>query len=354
MSDQYLTDLAKSLSPYIPGEQPRGTKVIKLNTNENPYGPSEKVLDAIEAAKVCLRLYPDPASDELRQAIADYYTIPKEYVFVGNGSDEVLALTFPAFFTGRSIAYPDITYSFYPVYAKLFGTGTQEIPLKEDFSLDCDAFVELGQEIKGILIPNPNAPTGRALSLGQVERIIEANSQGVVLIDEAYVDFGCQSAVRLIEKYDNLLVVQTLSKSRSLAGLRVGFALGAPGLIEGLVRVKDSFNSYPIDLLAQAGARAAIEDRAYCDAICGRIIKTRENTVKELEGLGFLVIPSSANFVFISHGEKRAEEVFQSLRENGILVRWFNKPRIDNFLRVTIGTDEEMGQSIDALKKFLK
>lgn len=350
---KYLTHLALKIEPYVPGEQPHDKKYIKLNTNENPYPPSEKVKEAVGKEIANLKLYPDPESKELIKIIASYYGVKEENVFVGNGSDEVLALAFPAFFSGRTILFPDITYSFYPVYSGLFGAKYREIPLSEDFSIiPEDYYCANG----GILIPNPNAPTGKIITLRDIKKIVQNNYNmgSIVLVDEAYIDFGGESAVNLIDKYSNLLVVQTLSKSRSLAGLRVGFAIGDKVLIDGLNRVKNSFNSYTIDRLAMAGAIAAFQDNDYFLKTCDSVIKTREWTVRELTGLGFEMPASKANFVFIRHPKKNAEEIFTKLRERGILVRYFNKPRINNFLRVTIGTDDEMKAFISAIKEIVR
>lgn len=343
----YLSELARTLDPYTPGEQPRDKKYIKLNTNENPYPPSKKVAEAIAEEIKNLRLYPDPETTALRETLAQYYGLDADQFFVGNGSDEVLAFAFPAFFSGGTVLFPDITYSFYPVFAGLFGTSCHEVPLKKGFVLDpLDYFPEnRSRDVEkpaGILIPNPNAPTGRYLGLDALEKIISANPGSVVLVDEAYVDFGGKSAAGLIKKYANLLVVMTLSKSRSLAGLRVGFAIGNNLLIEGLNSVKNSFNSYTVDRLAMAGAIAAIKDEAYFQETRHKIMHTREFVAKKLEVMGFQVISSAANFLFVKHRSKGAEDLFFALRDRGILVRYFKKPLIDEFLRITIGTEVEM------------
>ena len=338
----YLSKLARSLSPYVPGEQPKDKQYIKLNTNESPYPPSEKVAEAISGEIGKLRLYPDPEATALREVLARYYGLEAEQVFVGNGSDEVLAFAYPAFFTGGRVLFPNITYSFYPVYAGLFNTAYKEIPLRENFEIDPSDYLPKGERPAGILIPNPNAPTGRLLSLSELEVIIAGNPETVVLVDEAYIDFGGDSAACLVEKYDNLLVVMTLSKSRSLAGLRVGFALGNKALIAALNTVKNSFNSYTLDRLAQAGAMAAMADEAYFQETRKKIMATRARVADRLSEMGFLVIPSAANFLFASHKHKAAEDLFEALRSGGILVRYFKKPLIADFLRITIGTDEEM------------
>ncbi|QSX07627.1 histidinol-phosphate transaminase [Alkalibacter rhizosphaerae] len=360
-----LSRLAQELEPYVPGEQPVDKVYVKLNTNENPYPPSDRVLAAIHGAVDRLRLYPDPENTELKEVLATYwnsrlsYGSPKletENFFVGNGSDEVLGFAFPAFFTDREVAFADITYSFYPVYAKLFHCTYREIPLDEDFQIPVEEFVKLAKEETppaGILLANPNAPTGRGLSKEDVEKIIRANEESVVLVDEAYIDFGGESVVDLVREYDNLLVVQTLSKSRSLAGLRVGYAVGSETLIDGLNRVKNSFNSYTVDRLAMAGAVAAICDESHFQRTRHLIMETRSRVTEKLEEMGFNVVESEANFIFVTHKSHPAKDLFQGLREKGVLVRYFNKPRIDNYLRITIGTDGEMDILLHALEELL-
>jgi len=338
---KYWSDIAKSITPYVPGEQPKDKKYIKLNTNENPYKPSDVVIEAIKSA-ACedLRLYPDPNCEELLSAIANYYNLKREEIFVGNGSDEILAFCFQAFFNpGKPILFPDITYSFYPVYSRLYNIDYKLIPLDEQLNIRVDGyFVENG----GIIFPNPNAPTGTCLSIGQIREILEHNTNNVVIVDEAYIDFGGESAIKLINEYPNLLVVKTLSKSHSLAGLRVGYALGNEKLIEALKRIKNSFNSYTLDRLAIAGAVEAIKDEKYFIETRTRVINTRERISSELTKSGFNVINSKANFLFISHPDFSAKEIFDELRQRGILVRYFNLPRISEYLRVSIGTDEDM------------
>ncbi|QIM73218.1 histidinol-phosphate transaminase [Bordetella trematum] len=354
---QYWSPVVAGLSPYVPGEQPKLQNLIKLNTNENPYPPSPRALQAIrEAADEALKRYPDPASDALRQAVAATHGVSVGEVFVGNGSDEVLAHAFQAFFKhdGRPLLFPDISYSFYPVYCGLYQIEFHRVALQDDFSLRVDDYLPQAQRTAGgIILPNPNAPTARALPLGEIERLVAGNPQCVVLIDEAYVDFGAQSAASLVSRYPNLLVVQTLSKSRSLAGLRVGFAIGHPALIEGLNRVKDSFNSYPIDRLAQAGAIAALQDSAYFEQTCRAVIATRERMTASLVELGFEVLPSAANFVFARHPGHDAATLAAQLRERSIIVRHFRQPRIDQFLRISIGTDDESQALIAALNTIL-
>lgn len=353
---RYWSPVVGALSPYVPGEQPKLLDLVKLNTNENPYGPSPKAIEAIRAATDdTLRLYPDPGSDRLREAIAAQagHGITAAHVFVGNGSDEVLAHVFVALLKheGRKLLFPDISYSFYPVYCGLFGIEHDTVPLTDDFRVESQDYLPAGgQAAGGIIFPNPNAPTGRAMPLADVERIVAGNPQCVVVIDEAYVDFGAESAVSLVARHDNLLVVQTLSKSRSLAGLRVGHAIGHPALIEGLERVKDSFNSYPIDRLASAGAIAALEDQAYFEQTCRAIVATRDRLTADLQALGFEVLPSAANFVFARHPAHDGAALAAALRERAIIVRHFRRARIDQFLRITVGTDDECARLITGLK----
>ncbi|MFC4597855.1 histidinol-phosphate transaminase [Cohnella hongkongensis] len=349
---QYWSELTASLEPYVPGEQPKDRRYIKLNTNENPYPPSPKALEAIkEAAGADLRLYPDPTCDALRETIAARYGVTKEQVFVGNGSDEILGFAFPAFFAGkRPILFPDVTYSFYPVYARLYGVRYETVPTDVQFRIDPRSYAIPNG---GVIVANPNAPTARYLMLNGIKEILDANREQVVVVDEAYIDFGGESAVSLLPDYPNLLVVQTLSKSRSLAGLRVGMALGHPDLIEGLNRIKNSFNSYTLDRLALAGALASLEDTAYFEETNRKVTETRERTTDALRELGFEVVDSLANFVFVTHPAKEARELFAALKSRGILVRYFNKPRIDNYLRITIGTDDEMEALLNALRDIL-
>ncbi|TPE50289.1 histidinol-phosphate transaminase [Maribrevibacterium harenarium] len=347
---RFWTDRIASLDPYVPGEQPQDKKYIKLNTNESPYPPSPKAIAAMQAeVGERLRLYPDPNGQMLKNALADAYGLQANQVFVGNGSDEVLALAFMGYFVGdKPLAFADITYSFYKVYANLYGITPNIIPLNDDFDIVPSDYDNL--DVSGVVVTNPNAPTGKALPLSDIEHILNANQDVVVLVDEAYVDFGAQSAATLVNQYPNLLVVQTMSKSRALAGIRVGYALGHPDLIEGLERLKNSFNSYPIDRIALVGATAAVQDAEYLAEICDKTIATREWTVAELEKLGFVVLPSATNFVFVTHPERDAESLYLSLKEQGILVRYFGKkPRIGDYLRITIGTDEEMAALIAAL-----
>jgi histidinol-phosphate aminotransferase len=341
------------LTPYVPGEQPKlGRVLTKLNTNENPYPPSAKVLDAIRAAtNDSLRLYPDSTSSELRQAIADYYGVTAGQIFVGNGSDEVLAFVFQSLFqTDGPLLFPDISYSFYPVYAALYEVPTEVVPLNQDFEVD---LADYRRANGGIIFPNPNAPTGMLLGLDAIESLLKDNRDSVVVVDEAYIDFGGKTATTLVDRYPNLLVTQSFSKSRSLAGLRLGFAIGHVDLIDALVRIKDSFNSYPIDRLASAGGIAAMQDVAYFEQTRQRVITAREEMVAGLHDFGFEVLPSAANFVFARHPQHDAAELMQALREQAVIVRHFNKPRIDQFLRITIGAPEENAALLSALRAAL-
>ncbi len=345
----------RDLEPYVPGEQPKIQNLLKLNTNENPYPPSPKVVDAVQAVLThqadALRLYPDPDATALKQAIAKQQNVDVSQVFVGNGSDEVLAHIFKAFFIQQEpILYPDITYSFYPVYSQFFGVQTKQIPLNEKFEIDISDYE---QENGGIIITNPNAPTSIALGLDKIEQVLKANPNRVIVIDEAYVDFGAESAVELVSRYENLVVCQTTSKSRSLAGLRVGFAIGQAHLIAALEAVKNSFNSYPIDRFAIAAAVASFEDQDYFQEQCKKVIASREKLVANLTELGFKVLPSKANFIFATHSLHDAAQLAEKLREQGIIVRYFNKPRINQFLRITIGTDEQNQRLVDTLKMLI-
>ena len=337
----------------MPGEQPKINNLIKLNTNENPYGPSPKVLAAIQAeVGESLKLYPDPNSDKLKAAIANYHELTPSHVFVGNGSDEVLAHVFQALLKHeRPLLFPDITYSFYPVYCRLYGIQFQTVALTNTFEIDVSDYLRPNG---GIIFPNPNAPTGRLLGLVEVERLLQANTESVVVIDEAYIDFGGSSAASLVRSYPQLLVVHTLSKSRSLAGLRVGYALGHPDLIQALIRVKDSFNSYPLDRLAMAGAIAALEDEAYFEKTRLKVMASREWLVEQLQQMQFEVLPSGANFIFARHMSRDGAQISSKLRERSIIVRHFGQPsRIAPFLRITIGTDGQCQALVDALHEIV-
>lgn len=344
------------LTPYVPGEQPKLDKLIKLNTNEHPFGPSPRVLEAIHRETGdTLRLYPDPTADQLRGALAERFGVRADQVFVGNGSDEVLAFIFQALLRqARPVWFPDITYSFYPVYCGLYGIEQRQVPLSADFRIVADDYLPRGEtRAGGIIFANPNAPTGIFLSLAEVERIVAGNPDCVVVVDEAYVDFGGESATTLVDRYPNLLVVHTFSKSRSLAGLRVGYALGHAELIEALERVKNSFNSYPLDRLALAGAQASVEDEAWFADSCAKVIAIREHLVAELVALGCEVLPSAANFVFARHPRHAGADLAAALRTRAIIVRHFAKPRIDPFLRITVGTEAQCQALVDALREIL-
>ncbi|WP_327439764.1 histidinol-phosphate transaminase [Pseudomonas donghuensis] len=345
---KFWSPFVKDLVPYVPGEQPKLAKLVKLNTNENPYGPSPKALEAMRGElNDNLRLYPDPNSDLLKQAVAEYYGVQGNQVFLGNGSDEVLAHIFHGLFQHDApLLFPDISYSFYPVYCGLYGIPFEAVALDEQFQIRVDDYRKANG---GIIFPNPNAPTGCLLALEAIEQLLEANPDSVVVVDEAYIDFGGQTAISLVDRYDNLLVTQTLSKSRSLAGLRVGLAVGHPDLIEALERIKNSFNSYPLDRMAIVGAAAAFADRAYFDETCRKVIDSRELLVKELSARGFEVLPSAANFIFARHPQQDAAELAARLREQGVIVRHFKQARIAQFLRITVGTPEQNQALLDAL-----
>ena len=345
---KFWSPFVKNLVPYVPGEQPKMAKLVKLNTNENPYGPSPKALEAMRAElSDNLRLYPDPNSDRLKQAVADYYGVKTSQVFVGNGSDEVLAHAFHGLFQhGKPLLFPDISYSFYPVYCGLYGIPFEAVPLDEQFQIRVEDYARANG---GIIFPNPNAPTGCLLALYAIEQILKASPDTVVVVDEAYIDFGGQTAIGLVDRYPNLLVTQTLSKSRSLAGLRVGLAVGHPDLIEALERIKNSFNSYPIDRVANVGAAVAFEDRAYFEQTCSAVIASRESLVAQLQQRGFEVLPSAANFIFARHPQQDAAALAARLREQGVIVRHFKQERIAQFLRISIGTPEQNQALLDAL-----
>ncbi|WP_319371690.1 histidinol-phosphate transaminase [uncultured Ilyobacter sp.] len=346
---KFWSNITKSLTPYVPGEQLNETDIVKLNTNENPFPPSPRVIESIQnAVGTQLKKYPDPESTELKDAIADFYNIESENVFVGNGSDEVLAHVFMAFFKDKKLYFPNITYSFYPVYCGLYEIEYQPISLNYKFQMETEDYLALNGNI---IFPNPNAPTGIGVELSVIEEILKKNPDNLVVVDEAYVDFGGKSAIELIGKYKNLLIVQTFSKSRSLAGMRVGFAIGDRELIEGLVRVKDSFNSYPLDRLAQVAGEAAIRDREYFEYTCCEIIKNREWTVKELEKRGIEVLPSTANFIFAK--VDNAENIYKELKARKVLVRYFKKPLIDSYLRISIGTREEMEKLVKNIDQIM-
>lgn len=349
---EWMKNVRKT-EPYVPGEQPKTGKVIKLNTNENPYPPAPGVRKAcMEMDTGKFRLYPDPDVSELVSAIADCYGVDESQVFVGVGSDDVLAMSFLTFFNSdKPILFPDITYSFYDVWARLFGIPYQRPALKDDFRIDINDYTVPNG---GIVIANPNAPTSLYEPADNIERIIAANSGSVVIIDEAYIDFGGESVLPLINKYDNLLVVRTFSKSRAMAGVRIGFAMGNSLLIDALKDVKASFNSYTMNMPAIIMGTESVKDDVYFNDTLKKIINTRTRIKAELEGLGFEVLDSGANFLFATHKTIRAKKIFEKLKAVNIYVRYFDKPRIDNYLRITVGTDEEMDVFIDAVKKIKK
>lgn len=349
---RYWSSFVNTLVPYTPGEQPKIANLVKLNTNENPYGPSPRAVAAMQAeVGGDLRLYPDPDSVLLKQAIARYYSVDVANVFVGNGSDEVLAHVFHGLFQQDTpILFPDITYSFYPVYCGLYNIAFRQIALKTDFAISVDDYV---QPNGGIIFPNPNAPTGVLLPLTDIELLLQRNTESVVVVDEAYIDFGGDSAVALIKKYPNLLVTQTLSKSRSLAGLRVGLAVGHADLIAGLERIKNSFNSYPLSRIAIAGAAAAFDDVDYFQQTTRQIISNRKHMVDALASLGFDILPSAANFVFARHPQWPGEKLMQALRERAVLVRHFRGTRTDDYLRITVGSEQQNQALLEALSAIL-
>lgn len=357
--NKYWSDAIKLLTPYVPGEQVKGRKVTRLNTNENPYPPSPQVTQSILKAlgdnAEQLRLYPSFDMHELKTALANYHHVNPDQIFIGNGSDEILGHVFNALFRrALPVLMPDISYSFYPVYSQLFGIPTKKIPLHEDFSIHVDDYLTPeNQANAGIIIANPNAPTGIELPASESLKLIQHNQQSAVVIDEAYVDYGAETVIPYIKDYKNLLVVRTFSKSRSLAGLRIGYAIGDSSLIQALNCVKDSFNSFPVDTLAQVAAIASIHDEAYFQQCRINVIKTREWLVTQLEKLGFSILPSTTNFLFVSTQQKSASELYNSLREKNILVRHFKQPRIENYLRISIGTQQESEELVRALQELL-
>ncbi len=350
---RFWSRLTGELSPYVPGEQPRMADLTKLNTNESPYGPSPRALAAIKGeAAESLRLYPDPQSSALRAALAAYHGVAQEQVFAGNGSDEVLAHAFAALLKQDApLLFPDITYSFYPVYCRLLGIAYETVPLDGAMRIDVASY---RREAGAIILANPNAPTGIALSRGEIETLLADHPDIPVVIDEAYVDFGGETAIPLVATHPNLLVVQTMSKSRALAGLRIGYAIGDAALIEGLTRVKDSFNSYPLGRPAQAGAVASLEDEAYFQESRARVIEGRGRLTAGLAGLGFEILPSAANFVFARHPEREGAGLAAALRERAVIVRHFAAPRIADYLRITVGTDEQVDRLLAALSEILR
>jgi histidinol-phosphate aminotransferase len=352
---RYWSDHVARLTPYTPGEQPKIDRLLKLNTNEHPYGPSPRALEAIQAAaNDALRLYPDNESTALREAVARYYGVDAAQVMPGNGSDEVLAHVFNALFRheGRQLWMPDITYSFYKTYCKLFDIPVRLIPLADDFSIRPADYLGQSEVPAGIIFANPNAPTGKELPLNDIARIAGGNPDVPVIVDEAYVDFGAESAIALIAAYPNIVVVQTLSKSRALAGMRVGYSVASKEITDGILRVKDSFNSYPLDRLAIAAAVASIDDREYFDEMTHKVIEARTWLTQQLETIGFEVLPSKANFVFVRHPGHDAAELAVALRQEGILVRHFTHARIDQFLRITVGTLEDCQRLCNTLSEL--
>lgn len=346
-------DGVRRVVPYVPGEQPKQADIIKLNTNECPYPPAPEVEEVLNNMSYeTLRLYPDPECGELVEALSDYYNVSNKQIFVGIGSDDVLAMAFLTFFnTGRPVLFPDITYSFYDVWAELFRIPYEQIPLDKNFQIRAADYTE--KECGGIVIANPNAPTGAFLPLAELEKIIAANRDVVVIVDEAYIDFGGESALSLLEKYENLLVVQTFSKSRAMAGMRIGYAIGQEKLIGYLRDCRFSFNSYPLNRPALLTGAAAIKNDRYFKEICGKIVETRERVKRELKKMGFSFADSRTNFIFAAHDRVPAKEIFEMLKEKGIYVRYFGKPRIDNYLRITIGTDEQMERLLAVLREYL-
>lgn len=350
--DKPFLDKLRKIDPYVPGEQPKTANIIKLNANENPYPPAPGVAEVLRTFNTAkLAVYPDANAKALKTAVAERFSLNPAQVFLGNGSDDVLALAFQSFFcSDKPILYPDITYSFYPVWCDLFRIPYETMPLDEDF---CVNVRDYDKPNGGIVLPNPNAPTGRGVSLDFLEDLLQHNQDCVVIIDEAYVDFGAQSAVPLLDKYENLLIVQTTSKSRSLAGMRIGYALGSETLISTLEAVKNSYNSYTMDAIALAVGEASIRDEAYFQDTCRKVAATRDRSADELRALGFTVLPSLTNFLFVTHPNKKAPDIFAALREKGIFIRYFKLPRIDDYLRITVGTDEQMDKLIAALKEIL-
>lgn len=360
---RFWSPVVHDLTPYVPGEQPKLANLVKLNTNENPYPPSPRVQAAIHAElghdADRLKLYPDPTGSQLKDAVGRHFGVPPEWVFVGNSSDEVLAHTFQALLKhDKPLLFPDITYSFYPVYCGLYGIDFETVALSDEFEIRVDDYLARGAaNIGGVIFPNPNAPTGRLLPLDEIARLADALPDAPIVVDEAYVDFGgldvIPTAVALVRQHPNILVTQTLSKSRSLAGLRVGFAIGQPELIEALTRVKDSFNSYPLDRLALVGASAAMDDEAWFQQTRRQVIVSRDALSAGLAALGFEVLPSAANFVFARHPDRDALALAAALRERSIIVRHFKAARIDQFLRITVGTEAQCTLLLEALKEIV-
>ena len=343
----------RDIEPYVPGEQSKDKNIVKLNANENPYPPSPKAIEAINRFNCnSLRFYPDANATEFKQAMAKYYGVQSENVFLGNGSDDVLALCFQAFFNGnKPIVFPDITYSFYPVWCRLFNIPFKNYPLNDDFRINIEDYAE---ENGGVVIPNPNAPTSLGEGRAFIERLMEYNKDCIVIIDEAYVDFGGYSSVELTKKYENLIVTGTFSKSRSLAGLRIGYAIGSKNLISVLEAVKNSYNSYTVDSVSMAAGTASIKDKDYFDETVSRVIATRERVIAELRKLGFTALDSQTNFIFASHDNANMRDYFEWLKKQKVFIRYFNLPRIDNYVRITVGTDEEMDIFLEKTKEYFR
>ena len=351
MSTEWTKNL-RNIEPYVPGEQSKDKDIVKINANENPYPPSPKAIEVLKSFDTNkLRFYPSANSTKLKEAIAKYYKVDVSNVFVGNGSDDVLAVAFQSFFNSdKPIAYPDLTYSFYPVWCSLFGIEYKNYPVGDDFRINPEDYKE---ENGGVVIPNPNAPTSLGEGLDFVEKILDYNQDSVVIIDEAYVDFGGTSSVPLINKYENLLVTGTFSKSRSLAGLRIGFAIGSKALIDVMEAVKNSYNSYTVDSLSIEMGAASIEDDEYFKSTCQKVIETRERVTLELEKLGFDVLDSQTNFIFATHNEHNMKSLFEYLKTQKVFIRYFSLPRIENYVRITIGTNEEMDIFLKKTKEFI-
>lgn len=351
MSREWTKNL-RNIEPYVPGEQSKDKDIVKINANENPYPPSPKAAEVLKNFDTNkLRFYPSANSTKLKEAIAKYYKVDVSNVFVGNGSDDVLAVAFQSFFNSeKPIVYPDLTYSFYPVWCSLFGIKYKNYPVGDDFRINPEDYKEKNG---GVVIPNPNAPTSLGEGLDFVEKILNYNQDSVVIIDEAYVDFGGTSSIPLIDKYENLLVTGTFSKSRSLAGLRIGFAIGSKALIDVMEAVKNSYNSYTVDSLSIEMGAASIEDDEYFKSTCKKVIKTRERVTLELEKLGFDVLDSQTNFIFVTHNKHNMKSLFEYLKTQKVFIRYFSLPRIENYVRITIGTNEEMDIFLEKTKEFI-
>ena len=351
MSREWMKNL-RNIEPYVPGEQSKDKDIVKINANENPYPPSPKAAEVLKSFDTNkLRFYPSANSTKLKEAIAKYYKVDVSNVFVGNGSDDVLAVAFQSFFNSeKPIVYPDLTYSFYPVWCSLFGIKYKNYPVGDDFRINPEDYKEKNG---GVVIPNPNAPTSLGEGLDFVEKILNYNQDSVVIIDEAYVDFGGTSSIPLIDKYENLLVTGTFSKSRSLAGLRIGFAIGSKALIDVMEAVKNSYNSYTVDSLSIEMGAASIEDDEYFKSTCKKVIKTRERVTLELKKLGFDVLDSQTNFIFATHNKHNMKSLFEYLKTQKVFIRYFSLPRIENYVRITIGTNEEMDIFLEKTKEFI-